>query len=111
VRACVCLCVLSICASLCVPLSRARVDARHAEPAYRLLGSTGLDRPEAGAREALLTAGSAPVNEAVHGPAADIGYHCRAGGHDVLEVDWDRYLTFAALHFEVGGPPASSAKL
>ena len=54
--------------------------AKAAEPVYRLLGKEGLPT------------GSFPaVNQAVFG---QIGYHVRAGRHDVTEFDWTQYLRF-----------------
>jgi hypothetical protein len=56
-----------------------------AEPAYRLFGLPGLgvsDWP--------------PVDTPV---GQTIGYHVRAGKHDVLQYDWTQYLNFADRHF------------
>jgi hypothetical protein len=59
--------------------------AFHAEPAYRLYGLRGVgvaDMP------------------AVNHPVGDrIGYHLRAGGHDILAYDWEQFLNFADRHF------------
>ncbi|MEL7601441.1 MAG: acetylxylan esterase [Proteiniphilum sp.] len=59
--------------------------AYHAGPVYRLYG--------------LETIGSDEM-PALHTPiTGDIGYHIRAGKHDVKEYDWKRYLDFADAHF------------
>ena len=55
--------------------------ARHAHEVYRLLGTEGL-----------------PVDAmpGVHKPLMGrIGYHIRAGEHDVTRYDWDRFMDFA----------------
>ena len=55
--------------------------ARHAHDVYTLLGTDGLP---------------ADAMPAVHQPVMGrIGYHLRAGGHDVTDYDWDRYMDFA----------------
>jgi hypothetical protein len=57
-----------------------------AGPVYELLGkqSLGTDRwPD------------------IHQPILrDMGYHHRAGKHDVTAYDWEQYLKFAAMHFK-----------
>jgi hypothetical protein len=57
----------------------------YASPVYELYGKTGLqsiDMP------------------AVHQPVMNqIGYHIRAGVHDVTLYDWQQYIRFANLHF------------
>ena len=61
----------------------------HADPVYRLLGTTALG-------------GSAPPEEmpALDQPlqAGTIGYHIRTGKHDVTAEDWQHYLRFADRH-------------
>jgi hypothetical protein len=61
------------------------LSALHADPVYRLLGTQGL-----GVKE------MPGVNKPVHGA---IGYHLRAGAHDVTDYDWQQYLDFADKHF------------
>lgn len=61
------------------------LSAFHAAPVYQLYGLTTID--------------SDKMPE-LHTPIMkDIGYHIRAGKHDVTEYDWDRYLDFADKHF------------
>ena len=60
--------------------------AKAAEPVYRLLGAGGLPAEAWPA-----------VGTPVHG---GIGYHVRAGKHDVLDYDWDQYLDFADRHLK-----------
>jgi hypothetical protein len=60
--------------------------ARHAEPVYRLFGLAGVgvdDLP--------------PVDRPV---GASVGYHLRAGDHDITPFDWLQYLDFADRHFD-----------
>lgn len=60
------------------------LGALGANPVYHLLGLEGLPTetmPEVGK----------PI-------AGTIGYHVRAGGHDVTDVDWAQYLDFADRH-------------
>ena len=58
--------------------------AKLASPVYQLLGATGLpgdDMP--------------PLDRVVQGT---IGYHVRAGQHDALAYDWERWMDFADRH-------------
>lgn len=59
--------------------------AVHASPVYALLGVPGLGVTEMPA-----------VHESVGGR---IGYHVRAGKHDVTSYDWEQYLNFADRHW------------
>ncbi|MES2439067.1 MAG: acetylxylan esterase [Verrucomicrobiota bacterium] len=56
-------------------------SAKAAEPVFRLLGADGLPAEK-----------WPPVGTSVQG---GIGYHVRAGRHDVTDFDWRQYLDFA----------------
>jgi hypothetical protein len=61
------------------------LGALHAEPVFRLLGKEGLGVTEV---------------PAIHQPVGGaIGYHLRAGKHDVTDYDWERWMDFADRHF------------
>lgn len=61
--------------------------AYHAGPAYELYGLHGL--PSA-------------TPPAIHQPIMhDVGYHIRAGKHDVTRYDWLAFLDFADKHFQI----------
>jgi len=60
------------------------LGAWHASSVYRLLGESGLDMD---------------CMPDLHQPVLSrIGYHLRAGKHDVTNYDWDRFMDFADLH-------------
>ncbi|MHC5053442.1 MAG: glucuronyl esterase domain-containing protein [Planctomycetota bacterium] len=60
------------------------LSAKHASPVYRLLGTDGL------AAELMPEPG-------IQVPST-IGYHIRAGKHDITEFDWQLYMDFADKH-------------
>ena len=58
--------------------------AYHAGPVYKLFGKQGIPT------------GRMPT---IHQPVGDaVGYHIRAGKHDVTAYDWEQYLNFADRH-------------
>lgn len=60
--------------------------AYHAGPVYKLYGLTTIESNKM---------------PDLHTPImGDIGYHIRAGIHDVTEYDWKCYLDFADMHFK-----------
>lgn len=60
--------------------------AYHAGPAFRLYGLDAIDTD---------------VQPPLHSPIMrQVGYHIRAGKHDVTAYDWSRFLDFADLHFK-----------
>ncbi|MDR2036704.1 MAG: acetylxylan esterase [Bacteroidales bacterium] len=59
----------------------------NAGPAYELYGKKGL---------------GTDVMPPLHSPIMnDVGYHIRAGKHDVTDYDWQCFLTFAKKHFQM----------
>jgi hypothetical protein len=64
------------------------LSAKHATVVYEILGKGGLP------------AASMP---AIHQPAMGaIGYHIRAGKHDVTDYDWEQFMNFADMHWRTG---------
>ncbi|MGI6571902.1 MAG: alpha/beta hydrolase family protein [Fermentimonas sp.] len=62
------------------------LSAYHAGPVYRLYGLSAINSEK-------MPELHAPIME-------DIGYHIRAGKHDVTDYDWKCYLDFADKHFK-----------
>jgi hypothetical protein len=72
------------------------LSAKHAEPAYALFGRAGLNVSD-----------MPPVE---HPVGQTIGYHIRAGKHDVTAYDWQQYLAFADRHFKAKTRGADGAQ-
>jgi hypothetical protein len=72
------------------------LSAANAGRVYVLLGKKGLgiDRLP-------------PLNQPV---MRDVGYHIRAGKHDITDYDWDQYIAFADLHWGSQKPPETPKK-
>ncbi len=62
------------------------LSAYHAGPVYRLYGLSTIPSTD-------MPPLHTPITE-------DIGYHIRAGKHDVTDYDWKQYLDFADKHFK-----------
>ena len=61
--------------------------AVHAGPVYQLLGKPGLGVDN-----------QPPPDTPV---GSNVGYHLRTGKHDITAYDWERYMDFAARHYEM----------
>ena len=61
----------------------------HAAPVYKLFGLDGMLTEK-------MPASNQPIND------GHIGYHVRAGGHDLTWYDWACYMDFADKHWKRG---------
>ena len=63
------------------------LSAVSASPVYKLLGTDGFGATE-----------MPPIHQPVQ---TTIGFHMRAGRHDITMYDWDRYMDFADTHMRI----------
>jgi hypothetical protein len=62
------------------------LSAKHAGPVYHLFGLEGIEEEK---------------QPGIHHPVgSSVGYHIRAGGHDVTDYDWTSYMNFADKHLK-----------
>jgi len=70
---------------------------RNSDPAGEFLSAVSAGRVyELLGKKGLGTNQMPPVNQPI---MHDIGYHIRAGAHDLTAFDWDQYLAFADIHW------------
>ncbi|MCB1120114.1 MAG: acetylxylan esterase, partial [Verrucomicrobiae bacterium] len=62
------------------------LSAKNAGPVYQLFGLKGV--------------GVDKQPEIHHPVGGHIGYHIRAGKHDVTDYDWEQYMNFADRHYK-----------
>lgn len=74
----------------------------NSDPAGEFLSAASVGRVYAlFGKKGLGTDRMPPLNQPV---MHDVGYHIRAGKHDVTEYDWDQYIAFADLHWGSARP-------
>ncbi len=70
------------------------LSAVYASQVYRLYGYQALDTPSGGSAAEQRSIAMPPLSTPIH---TRVGYHIRPGKHDMLDYDWQKYITFATL--------------